>query len=99
MAFQTHYGGRFDQVRIIFCTVDIMAAGTDNAASIHDALNEVVALHAIFVGRSVRKMCERSFAELMRLQLPVFAQLPPRLEADRPVVILARNRIFERLAL
>ncbi len=91
MAFQAHYVRRLQQVRIVFGAMHIVATEAAHAVRVHLAGNEVVALHPVLVRRSVREMRERLLAELVLFQLPEILQILARLEADRPVVILARR--------
>ena len=48
----------------------IVATETGDAACIHQALNEIIALHAVLVGGAIGEMskCERT--EHVRLELP-----------------------------
>src|ERR1700733_9199140 len=55
MTGQAHRVSRFAQHRLIFGTVRIMATETRDAARVHEALNEIVALHAVLVSRAVGK--------------------------------------------
>jgi hypothetical protein len=83
----------------IVITVRIVAAEARHAAGIHQALNEIVALHPILVRRAVGEMGERGFAELVLLQLPEFIQVLPNLEAYGPIVVFSGDRIRQRLSL
>src|SRR5207253_7333130 len=89
----------FDQVGVVLGSMNIVAIETLHPAAIHDALNEVIALHSILVTRPVGEMHEIRLTEFVLLQLPEIFQVEPLVEADRPIVILATNRIAERLAL
>jgi hypothetical protein len=57
-----------------------------DAPAIHDALNEIVALHAVLVCRAVGIVREAGFAERVRLELPVILQPQSDVVADRPVI-------------
>ena len=70
VAGQANLGRRFDQVSVILSAVDIVATKAAHTAPIHHALDEVVALHSIFVTRSVGEMRERRLAKLVIFQFP-----------------------------
>ena len=55
----------------MFRPVRVMTRRAGDAAAVHDALDEVIALHAVFVGRAVGVVREVGFAERVRLELPV----------------------------
>ena len=55
----------------IVAAMRIVAAKTRDAASIHQALHEIVALHPVLVRGSVRKVRKGKIAELMFFELPV----------------------------
>ena len=65
--------GRLSQERIVVGTMRIMATETSDAACIHQTGREVIALHAIFVSGTIRKMREGCVAQLMFFQLPEVA--------------------------
>ena len=67
----------------------VMATEASDAVRIHEAGNEVVALHAILVGRPVREMRERCLAEFVLFQFPEIIQTLAQFEADWPVVCLS----------
>ena len=69
-AGQAHCIPRFSQNRLVFCAVRIVAAETGDAERIHQALNEIVALHAVLVRGAVRKVREARFAELVLFEPP-----------------------------
>src|ERR1700719_3360715 len=77
----------------------IVAAKARNAASIHQAVDEVVALHAVLVRGPVREVREGGLAELVLFELPVVLKIFADIVADRPIVIFALDRVGERLAL
>ena len=58
---------RLPELRIISSTVHIMAIETGHSSPVHDALNEIVTLHAIFMGcavgviQEVGRRTERAF--------------------------------------
>jgi hypothetical protein len=79
--------------------VHVMAAEARDPASIHDALHEIVPLHAVLVRGAVGEMRERRLAEPVLLELPVVAQVPALVEPDRPIVVLTEHGVHERLPL
>ena len=99
VAVQAYLGSGLPEDRLIRCAVNIVTAKAGDAAGVHEALHEIVALHAILVRSAVGKVRERLHPELAFLELPEVAQVLTDLEADRPVVILTGDRISERLPL
>jgi hypothetical protein len=71
----------------------IVAIEAANLPMIHVALDEIVALHSILVGRQVGELIKVGRAVLELLQLPVVCPPLPRNKTDRPVVIPALDRI------
>ena len=69
--------------------MNVMATEAGDAARIHEAGNEVVALHAILVGSPVGEMGECCVAEFVLLQFPEIVQTLAHMEADRPVIRLS----------
>src|SRR5215470_5955420 len=76
-----------------------MAAEAGNAALVHLALHEVVALHPVLVRRAVREVREGCFAEGMLLELPELAEPSALMKADGPVEVLPRVRVRQWLPL
>src|SRR5215471_11232710 len=99
MAFETHDFCRPQQVGIVRRAMDVVTTEAGDSSSVHHARDEVVALHSILVRRSVRKMSERGFPELVLLQLPEVFEIQAHVEADRPVIVFPLNRISEWLTL
>ena len=85
--------------RRVFRAVRIVATETRDAARIHQALHEIVALHAVLVGGAVGKMREGGFAELVLLELPEIGEIQPDVKADRPIIVLPVDRISRRAPL
>lgn len=73
--------------------MDIVAGEAGDAATIHHALNEVVALHAIFVRGAVGKMSETRLAQRVFLELPEIAKILADAISDGPIVVLAFDGI------
>src|SRR5579859_2858148 len=91
--------GRLDQHRIVVGAMGIVAAETSDAAGVHQALHEIIALHAILVCRAVGKMGERHLAELVIFELPEVNELAAHVKAHRPIVVLALDRVAPGLTL
>jgi len=64
MARRTYLRGWFTQHRVILRAMRIVATEAGDAAGIHQALHEIVALHAVLVRRAVGEMGEGCFAQL-----------------------------------
>ena len=90
---------RKPQFGIIRGAVHVVTTGAGDAAPIHDALYEIVALHAILVRCTVRKMSEARLAELVLFELPIILEVESDVESDRPVVVFALDGILKRAAL
>ncbi len=52
-----------------------MAGETLHAVRIHDALHEIVPLHAILVSRGIGEMSETGFAQMMLFKAPEIVQI------------------------
>ena len=63
------------QLRVVIGPVNVVATETCDAAPIHHALHEVVSLHAILMGRAVRKMRERRLAKRVFFECPEILQI------------------------
>ena len=74
VACQAHAAAGLPQHRVVLGAVRIMATEAGDAARIHQAGHEVVALHAVLVRGAVGEMGERRFAELVILELPEVAR-------------------------
>jgi len=94
VAFQADDIRGLKQVRIIVGPMNVVATEAAYAMSVHHALHEVVSLHAVLVRGSVREVGERLFSQLVLFQLPVVPQVPTRLKADRPIVVLPVYRVL-----
>ena len=99
MAFQTDRIAGLAQVGGVLRPVHIVAGEAAHALQVHLTLNEVVALHAVLVGRTVRPVGERLLAETMLFQVPEIAQPIAGLVADRPVVVPPFDRVATRPSL
>ena len=85
--------------RLVVGAVRVVATEAGDAARIHQALDEIIALHAVFVRGAVGKMREAGFAELVLLELPKIREIQADVKAHRPVVILSLDRIGQRTPL
>src|SRR5438093_5827570 len=77
----------------------VVATETCYAPPIHDALNEIVTLHSVFVAGPVGEVHEIGLPQFVFFKPPKIFQLQTLMETYRPVVVEAVNRIVERLAL
>src|SRR5689334_19405103 len=69
------------------------------AAVVHEALNEVIALHAILVRRAVGKMRERRVTKFMLFEFPEVVEVQAHMEANGPVIVFAIDRVRQRPSL
>ena len=67
--------------------------------AVHDALHEVVALHAILMRRAVRKVVEGALTKGAVFKFPEILQLQTNVKPNRPVVIPSPYGISQRLSL
>src|SRR6476660_7948243 len=86
VAFEAHRIARFDEIRIVRGAVDIVAVKASHAAGVHSAADEIVSLHAIFVGGAIREIGEGGLAELVFFERPYFAEAMTRFKADWPII-------------
>src|SRR5579863_7883398 len=96
MTVQTEFVGGLPQLRIIVGPVDIVACCTCHAMAVHDALNEIVALHAILMCSTVGEMEEVGFSKRDVFKLPVVRQTKTDAIAHRPVIDFALNEANPR---
>jgi hypothetical protein len=79
--------------------VHIVATETRHAAAVRHTLDEIIALHPVFVSRSIGKMHEVGLTKPVFLEPPEILQVQALMKIDRPVVVQTVDRIVERLAL
>ena len=91
--------GGFPQDGVVLCAMHVMTVETGDAACVHQALHEIVALHAVLVRGTVGKVRERSLAQFVLFELPEVDQILTHVEADRPIIVFAFDRILPWLAL
>ena len=99
MAVQAELVYRLPQLRIVVRAVHIVAIEAGYSTAVHHALDEIVSLHAVFVSGTIWEMREGLFAELVLFESPEISQILAWVVPDRPVVIVALDRICERPAL
>ena len=99
VAGQAHCISRLTQHRLVVRAVWIVATETRDAARIHQALNEIVALHAVLVGRAVGEMREARFAELVLFEPPKIRKVQSDMKADWPIIVFPFYGIGQRAAL
>src|SRR5215831_18493425 len=99
VAGQAHRISQLAQHRLVLRAVWIVATETRDAARVHEALNEIVALHAVLMRTAVGKVREACFTELVLFKLPKICKVQSDVEADGPIVVLPFDRIVRRTAL
>ena len=80
---------RLPQEPIVVRAMHVVATEASDAARVHEAGNEVVALHAVLVGSPIGEMRERCLAEFVLFQFPEILQTLAHMEADGPVISLS----------
>ena len=96
MTGQAHAAARLPQHGVVVRAVRIVATEAGDAARVHQAGHEVVALHAVLVRRAIGEMGERRLAEFVILELPEVVEVQADVKADRPVIVFALDRVLER---
>ena len=86
-----HVGG-LEQIGVIGGAMDVMAAEASDAAGVHNALHEVVTLHAVLVAGPVGKVGKTLLAGLGFFQVPKVLETQPLLKSDWPSVVLPRDQ-------
>src|SRR3984893_4680845 len=79
--------------------MNIMASEASNPSAVHEALHEVIALHAILMSGAIGEMREGHFTEGVIFELPKIAEFESDAIADRPVVILPFDGTGQRASL
>jgi hypothetical protein len=77
-----------DEVGVVGRPVNVVTTEARDTSRIHDALDEVVPLHPVFVPGGIGKMRERGFSEFVLLELPEVFETPALMETDGPVIVL-----------
>ena len=86
-------------MRIIFGAVHIVAAKAGDAATVHNALHEIIALHAVLMSGAIREVRECGLTEFVFFERPKVCQLESYTIAHRPIKVRALNRSGEWAAL
>jgi len=89
----------FYQHRLVVGTVRVMAIDARDASRVHQALHEIIALHAVLMRCSVGEMRKRQLAQLVVFKFPEIDQFFAHVKAHRPIVVFAFDGIRERLTL
>ena len=84
---------------LIVGTVRIMATRARDASRVHQALHEIIALHAVLMRCPVGEMRKRQLAQLVVFQFPKIDQFFAHVKANRPIVVFAFDGIRQRLTL
>jgi hypothetical protein len=87
MTIQTDLVNRLSKLRIVAGAMCVMATETCNAASIHDALHEVVPLHPVLARRSVGEIRKAGLTKRVVFQHPEILQLKSYVVPNWPVVV------------
>jgi len=77
----------------------VVATETGNAASVHQASDEIIALHSVLVCAAVSEMSKRGFSELVIFQSPEVRKIEADVEADWPIVVFSLDWVSERPSL
>src|SRR5437660_5727268 len=70
-----------------------MAARARDAAPIHEALHEIVALHAVFTRVSVREVQRLGLTDDVLVEAPEIGETHAGTEPNRPLEVLAVDRL------
>ena len=90
---ETEFVRRLYQLSIVRRAMRVVAGEAREAVLIHEALDEVVSLHAILVSGAVGIMREGRGSERVLLELPEVPQFEAHLVTNRPVVVLVFDGI------
>ena len=99
MTVETDRCHRLSELGIVRRAMSVVTRRARYAPLVHEALNEIVALHAVLVCRAVGIMRKAGFAERVRLELPKVLQPQSDAVTDRPVICLPVNQAAARLPL
>jgi len=94
VAFQAELVRGLSQLRVVVRAMYIVAIEAGDPAAVHDALDEIIALHPVLMRGVVWVVEEISrLAKSVPLQFPEVLQPEPRLIARGPIVVFALYRI------
>ena len=76
--------------------MNIVTTEARHAASVHlhRAVDKIISLHPILMGRAIGEMRKRRFARFVVLQTPECLQVEAHMEPNRPVVILPVRHVL-----
>src|SRR5262245_58177974 len=77
----------------------IVTTETGHPARVHQALHEVIALHAVLVAGRVGEMGKRRLAERVLFEFPEVPERAPLVETNGPVRVLPGDRVLHGLSL
>ena len=75
VAIEAELVGGLAELGVIFSAVNVVTGEAGDASAIHEALHEIVSLHAVFVGAAVREVIEGGSAEGMFFELPIITKI------------------------
>lgn len=94
MTIQAKLIRRLAELRIISRPVHVVTIEASYSAAVHNALDEIVSLHAVFVRGAIREIIEISrLANRVGFELPEILQFQSHMVADGPIVVFALDRI------
>ena len=99
VAIETEFVSRLSKLSVVIGAMNIMASEAGDPSAVHQALHEVIALHAILMSGAIGEMREGHFTEGVIFELPKIAEFESDAKADRPVVILPFDGIGQRTSL
>src|SRR5262245_57870475 len=76
-----------------------MTTETGHTAAVHEALVEVVALHAVLMSGAICRIGKGCFTQFVVFQFPKVLEVGSLMKSCRPIVVTAFNRVFEGLSL
>ena len=71
VACQTDLPDRFNQIGVIGCAMNIVAAEAGHTPAVHQALDKVIALHPVLVSVAICEVGESRLTEFVIFQFPI----------------------------
>src|ERR1700730_15381205 len=99
VAVQADDTRRSNQLGVVRGAMHVVTTETGDASRIHEAGDEIVSLHPVFMARTVRKMRERRRPKSVFLELPEILEVEPRAKTHRPIVVPAVDGVDQRFSL
>jgi len=96
VAIETEFAGGLPQLWVIVSAVNIVAGRAGDAAAVHHALDEVVALHPILVCSAIGEVQEIRLPKRDVFELPVVYETKADVIPNRPVVGFAFDEARSR---